>query len=138
MRKTRGLSTIVYMDGNQKNGIGPAVAEWRKSVDMTQQGLANALGMSISFIGQMEIGRKNPSMEMVVQIVMFLNKRRAEWNLEPIDLNEALSLAGYPAIAAPQRLMEAVQIINGLSTSKLRTAILLLKALSDEENGVAT
>lgn len=126
------------MDGSKKTGIGPAVAEWRKSVDMTQQDLAHDLGMSVSFIGQMEIGRKNPSMEMLVQIVMLLNRRRTEWNLEPIDLNAALTLAGYPAIAAPQRLMEAVQIINGLSTSKLRIAISLLKALSDEENGVAT
>lgn len=126
------------MDGSKKTGIGPAVAEWRKSVDMTQQDLAHDLGMSVSFIGQMEIGRKNPSMEMLVQIVMLLNRRRTEWNLEPIDLNAALTLAGYPAIAAPQRLIEAVQIINGLSTSKLRIAISLLKALSDEENGVAT
>lgn len=126
------------MSQQSRGGIGPAIAEWRKSVSMTQQDLAHDLGVSVSFIGQMEINRKNPSMEMVVHVVMLLNDRRKDIGIEPIDLNEALTLANYPAIAAPQRLMEAVQIINTLSTNKLRTAITLLKALSNEENGVAT
>ena len=132
------MSTIVVMTTLKKAGIGPAVAEWRKSVDMTQQDLAHDLGVSVSFIGQMEINRKNPSMEMIVHIVLLLNNRRNDVGLEPIDLNTALTLGGYPAIAAPSKLMEIAQIINTLPTGKLRTAITLLKALSNEESEATT
>lgn len=118
---------------NSRGEIGPAIAMWRKTVDMTQQDLAHELGVSISFIGQMEIGRKNPSMEMIVQMVVFLNRKRAEIGLDAIDMNEALLKGGYPAIAAPQRFAELVQIISGLTTTKMRTAITLLKALKNEE-----
>jgi transcriptional regulator with XRE-family HTH domain len=118
--------------------IGPAIARWRKSIDMTQQDLAHDLGVSVSFIGQMEIGKKNPSMEMVVQIVMLLNRRRAEMNIEPVDMNEAFTMAGYPPIAAPQRFDEIVQVINKLTTTEIRTAISILKALGNEENEAAT
>jgi transcriptional regulator with XRE-family HTH domain len=113
--------------------IGPAVAKWRKAVDMTQQDLAHDLGVSISFIGQMEIGKKNPSMEMVVHLVMLLNRRRADEEIEPIDMNEALSMAGYPPIAAPQRFAELVQVVSRLTTNEMRTALQILKALGNEE-----
>jgi predicted transcriptional regulator len=145
MRINGDMSTIWNMEMVQsmpqqkhRGEIGPAVARWRKSIDMTQQDLAHDLGVSISFIGQMEIGKKNPSMEMVVQIVMLLNRRRAELNIEAIDMNEALLMAGYPPIAAPQRFDEIVQVINKLTTTEIRTAISILKALGNEQGTDAT
>lgn len=122
------------MTQKSRGQIGPAIAVWRKTVGMTQQDLAHDLGVSVSFIGQMEIGKKNPSMEMVVQIVMLLNRKRSDIGLEPVDMNESLLMAGYPAVAAPQRFAELVQIVGRLTTNKMRTALALLRALGDDES----
>lgn len=45
---------------------GKRLAEWRSAQDLTQQGLANRLGVSRGYIGDIEAGRSSPSRKFLL------------------------------------------------------------------------
>ena len=53
-------------------GIGYRVRELRTRVKITQEDLAEAVGVSASFIGQIERGEKKPSLETVSRMAASL------------------------------------------------------------------
>ncbi|NPV93468.1 MAG: helix-turn-helix transcriptional regulator [Firmicutes bacterium] len=53
--------------------LGTRIREERKRAHLTQEQLAEKVGCNESYIGQVERGEKNPSLEVVVRIANALN-----------------------------------------------------------------
>lgn len=61
------------MDMNVEDKLRVAIKDARKANDMTQIQLAQSIGMSTSFICDIEAGRKNPSIITLELIVKTLD-----------------------------------------------------------------
>ncbi|WP_141434206.1 helix-turn-helix domain-containing protein [Bacillus sp. 03113] len=66
---------------------GRRIRAFRKLKGYTQQSFANALGVSIAIIGEIERGNRVPSKEIIQQITEKLNISIEE--LSPLDKNES-------------------------------------------------
>ncbi|AYW46512.1 helix-turn-helix domain-containing protein [Tetragenococcus koreensis] len=61
------------MDLIQLNEIGPNIAKYRNKVGLSQQELADGIGLSQQTIGFIETGRRNTTIETLVKIANVLN-----------------------------------------------------------------
>ena len=57
----------------EKLTMGDRIKETRKKRGLTQEQLAERLGVSVEFVGQIERGLKMPSMQVFVKLVEVLN-----------------------------------------------------------------
>lgn len=53
--------------------LGQRIREYRMKINMTQEALAEAVGISAVFISQIETGNRKPSLETVFKIATTLN-----------------------------------------------------------------
>ncbi len=58
--------------------FGKAVRELRVKRGITQQGLADATGLDISYIGQIERGQRNPTLGVMHGIARVLRTKTSE------------------------------------------------------------
>jgi transcriptional regulator with XRE-family HTH domain len=68
-----------------KNRFGKRLRKLRRNMDLTQEQLADKVGVSLNFIGQMERGENAPSLETVQKIAEVLNVDVSELFLPPED-----------------------------------------------------
>jgi hypothetical protein len=93
---------------------------------MTQQELAVAVEATLNYIQKVEGkgGKDNkvrPSMDRLIMIVTVLDHARYERGMsdkaDRLDMNYALSLAGYPPIAIPLEWVSVLQTISKIPTN---------------------
>ncbi|HIB69639.1 MAG TPA: XRE family transcriptional regulator [Phycisphaerales bacterium] len=81
-----------------KNTIGKRIHRLRRSKDMTQQCLAERIGVNASYIGPLEKGLKTPSIAVLQKLSEVLEQPIFSFFLE--DANENNSDAGAKRLAA--------------------------------------
>ena len=62
------LRYILEVDNMQKKYIGKKIKEYRKTKDLTQEGLGEKAGLHYTYIGQVERGEKEPSLKSLINI----------------------------------------------------------------------
>lgn len=55
------------------NDLKQNIRSYRKSLGLTQQGLAERISVSTSHVADIEIGRKKPSLDLLIKIASALN-----------------------------------------------------------------
>jgi len=73
---------------DRKSGLGTALRKIRRERDYTQEGFAKLLGISRSFLSEIETGRKNPSVQQLQDISMELQIPVAVLYLKAMGLDD--------------------------------------------------
>lgn len=55
--------------------VGPAIREFRRAAGLSQDGLADRMDLSSSYVSMLETGRRYPSIEMLIRIAVALQVR---------------------------------------------------------------
>ena len=63
----------VIMSGNFYKQLGQNIRKYRKHLGITQQELADRLGISLNFMGKIEVAFSKPSLETLIKIAEGLN-----------------------------------------------------------------
>jgi transcriptional regulator with XRE-family HTH domain len=110
--------------------LSAELARWRNEAGMTQQELAVAVGATLNYIQKVEgkggkANKVRPSMDRLIMIVTTLDSARYQRGMsdkaDRIDMNYALSLAGYPPIAVPIEWVSVLQRIAEIPTNTINT-----------------
>jgi len=112
---------------NDKYKIGANVRKIRKQRDMTITQLSQTIGISVSFLSDMERGRNNPSIERLFEIANGLN----------VPVYELLGETPNSNISATPRTLEVISLIEGIeswSASDYDELISYLKAKNIARN----
>lgn len=110
-----------------KKIIGNRIRLFRNKLSLTQEELGERSGVSWKFIGEIERGNANPSLEVLSKISEALG----------ITLSELFDIEDrYPAKEVLQRAqklkVELVEYLEGLNNNKQTKALKVLKAIFDE------
>ncbi len=71
--------TLVEANSSSTESYGGMIKRWRKNADLTQLELANRLGVSDSYVGQLECGTRFPSDAMQALLAEFLSPSEEEY-----------------------------------------------------------
>jgi transcriptional regulator with XRE-family HTH domain len=72
--------------------VGTKIRKLREMMGLTQEDLANAVGLSSEFISLLELGRRSPSLESLSRIAKFLEKDISFFILEKTESFDSLIL----------------------------------------------
>ena len=100
------------------HNLGGRLREERQSMRMTQERLAELAGCNDSYIGQVERGTKNPSLEMLVNIAKALGV-----TLDYL-LNDNMSFAVDSGLTS-----ELVGLLKGRSSEDVRLVLQMTRML---------
>jgi len=64
---------VIAMAENISDRVGARIREYRKRAGMTQENLALSANMGVSFLGDVERGKKKPSIDSLEKILSVLN-----------------------------------------------------------------
>jgi transcriptional regulator with XRE-family HTH domain len=70
--------------------VGTKIRKLREDMGLTQEELANSVGLSSEFISLLELGRRSPSLESLSRIAKFLNKKISFFILEKVESFDTL------------------------------------------------
>ncbi|QJB56537.1 helix-turn-helix transcriptional regulator [Pseudodesulfovibrio sp. zrk46] len=107
--------------GNVSEKVGARIRTLRKQADLTQQELAERAGVSYKYLGQIERGQVNLSVEKMVEIANGLNAAPSEL------LDDGKKGAGI--------LSKARFILAELSDNELAVALDMLESLKRHSSG---
>jgi transcriptional regulator with XRE-family HTH domain len=70
--------------------VGTKIRKLREEMELTQEDLANSVGLSSEFISLLELGRRSPSLESLSRIAKFLDKKISFFLLEKAESFDSL------------------------------------------------
>lgn len=70
--------------------VGTKIRKLREDMGLTQEELANSVGLSSEFISLLELGRRSPSLESLARIAKFLDKKISFFILEKAESFDTL------------------------------------------------
>ncbi|MCL5999227.1 MAG: helix-turn-helix domain-containing protein [Chloroflexi bacterium] len=127
MRTSAYKPRISNVTGELGETFGPWLERQRKSGTMTQKALADTLGVSDTFISNIEQDKRRPSPQLVAQIARLFNQ----------DVNALLILAGYEPITHTDTTtplaLRIIRLVSGLSPERQELAVRLLETMADVE-----
>ena len=92
-------------------GLGRRIKSTRREQDMTQEQLANSVGISLSFIGHIERGSRKTSLETLLKIANMLNT-----SLDDL-LRDSLTTEKAPSsLEISEKRAEELDVLNELSS----------------------
>jgi len=100
--------------------IGKKIKKARTEKELTQEKFAEELDVSVSYISQVESGKKKFNLERIVEISKILEK--------PIDY----FIKGYEA-KSNDTISEIINILEKMSNTKLKLVFELIKNIYDFE-----
>ena len=68
----------IRMNENVYVKLGQNIKKYRKETGLTQQKLADKIDMGINFIGKIEVGFSNPSLDTIIKIANALNVKLSD------------------------------------------------------------
>lgn len=85
--------------------VGTKIRKLREMMELTQEDLANSVGLSSEFISFLELGRRSPSLESLSRIAKFLDKEISFFILEKSESFDSL-IQGNKLDAKTRRLLK--------------------------------
>jgi transcriptional regulator with XRE-family HTH domain/Zn-dependent peptidase ImmA (M78 family) len=85
---------------------GTKIRKLREGLGLTQEELANSVGLSSEFISLLELGRRSPSLESLSRIANFLDKKISFFLLEKVESFDSL-IKGDKFDGKTKRLMRS-------------------------------
>jgi transcriptional regulator with XRE-family HTH domain len=106
--------------------VGERIRQLRKAMNLTQEELAERSGLHTNYVGQVERGEKNLTLETLEKIVLGLDVQLEQLfrYLDPIDSRDAL--------------MEIVELLLERSSDDREMALKVLKTVLDWEQSKKT
>ena len=106
MHRAKGMSCVDYI------GLGRRVKSARREKNLTQEHLADAVGISLSFLGHIERGSRKASLETLVKIANALSVSLDGLLCDSLKSDEKQTPAMRDAVG---KKAEELEILNELS-----------------------
>lgn len=103
---------------NLQKQVGARIRELRKEQSLSQEKLAEMIGTSNSYIGYVERGERNITLQTLEKIADALNV-------------EAKELLAYQGMPIDQRILSVIKSLEGRSDKELKRAANVLEQLFD-------
>jgi transcriptional regulator with XRE-family HTH domain len=97
--------------------LGARIKELRKRVDLTQDQLAEKVGIESKYLSRIEVGKRQPSLETLENIAVSLQ----------VDMKELFDFAHHDSEATSPKGIE--KALAGASSEELKLIFKLIKAV---------